>query len=252
VDVASRLVATLPDIPRWIEARAMLLSGHAEITGGATVERDFVVRLRHGAVSAVAVAGRPPYEAIAQALEDITPLTPVLGQVADAAWIQEALSTAVNTGAPWRGETCIVHSLDDPERVAEVVGQPLVRMLRTNDALEHLPHGLRHEMIHARMMGPVAAVFVDGLAISFCYPCWQTERLWDVSIDTLDEHRGQSLGAAAVRFMIDHMRRGGRAPVWGSLESNRASLRLAAKLGFVPVDRIVVFSRGHWALLTAP
>jgi RimJ/RimL family protein N-acetyltransferase len=76
--------------------------------------------------------------------------------------------------------------------------------------------------------------------------------LWDVSIDTLEEHRGRSLGAAAVRFMIEYMRGEGRDPVWGALESNRASLRLAAKLGFVPVDRIVVFSRGRWALLTGP
>jgi RimJ/RimL family protein N-acetyltransferase len=93
---------------------------------------------------------------------------------------------------------------------------------------------------------------IDARAVSFCYPCWQTEGLWDVSVDTLEQHRGRSLGMAAVRFMIDHMRREGRAPVWGALASNRASLRLAAKLGFVPVDRIVVFSRGHWALLTGP
>ena len=230
----------------------MLLSGYAHVTGGETVEQGFVVRQRHGAVSAVAVVGRPPYEAILNALEDITPLTPVLGQVDDAAWIQGALSTVANAATPWQGETFIVHSLDDPDRAVDIVGQPLVRLLRMDDGLEHLPPGLRHEITHARMRGPVAAAFVKGLAASLCYPCWQTERLWDVSIDTLDEHRGQSLGVAAVRFMIDHMRRGGRAPVWGALESNRASLRLAAKLGFVPVDRIVAFSRGHWALLTGP
>ncbi len=34
----------------------------------------------------------------------------------------------------------------------------------------------------------------------------------------------------------------GRMPVWGSLESNTASARLAAKLGFNPVDTIIVFS----------
>jgi RimJ/RimL family protein N-acetyltransferase len=29
--------------------------------------------------------------------------------------------------------------------------------------------------------------------------------------------------------------------VWGAVESNAASMNLAAKLGFVPVDRIFVF-----------
>ena len=46
------------------------------------------------------------------------------------------------------------------------------------------------------------------------------------------------------------MRREGREPVWGALASNTPSLRLAAKLGFVPVDEIVVFSKGAWAYLT--
>jgi hypothetical protein len=34
----------------------------------------------------------------------------------------------------------------------------------------------------------------------------------------------------------------GRRPVWGALDSNLPSLRLAARLGFRPVDRLVVFN----------
>jgi hypothetical protein len=33
----------------------------------------------------------------------------------------------------------------------------------------------------------------------------------------------------------------GKQPVWGAEEWNRASLGLAARLGFVPVDELVVF-----------
>ena len=36
----------------------------------------------------------------------------------------------------------------------------------------------------------------------------------------------------------------------GAVESNTASLRLAARLGFVPVDECVVLSRGHRAFLS--
>jgi hypothetical protein len=50
--------------------------------------------------------------------------------------------------------------------------------------------------------------------------------------------------------MIARMREDGREPVWGALASNVASLELARKLGFAPVDGIVVFSRGPWAFVT--
>jgi GNAT superfamily N-acetyltransferase len=247
---ALRLAASLSDTPRWIETRAMLLSGRCIVTGGETVDRGFVVIERRDTVSAVSVVGRPPWQTIVDALEDISLQTAILGQVDNAAWIEGALATVSATALPWRAETVIVHLLDDPDRVSAVDGHSLVRLLRLDDALDHLPRDLRHEMTHAQMSGPVAAVFADGLAASFCYPCWQTERLWDVSIDTLEGYRGRSLAATAVRFMIDHMRRHGRLPVWGALETNSASLRLAARLGFVAADRLVVFSRGHRALPT--
>ena len=119
----------------------MLLSGHAQVTGGVTVEQGFVVKQRHGAVSAVAVVGRPPHEAIVSALADITALTPVLAQMEDAAWVGSALASVSGAAAPWRGETFVVHALADPDRVVAIVDQPLVRMLRLDDALEHLPPG---------------------------------------------------------------------------------------------------------------
>jgi RimJ/RimL family protein N-acetyltransferase len=105
-------------------------------------------------------------------------------------------------------------------------------------------------MAHAHDFAPVAAVFVDSRPVSFCYPVWTTERLWDVSIDTLEAHRGRALGARAVSFMIRAMRQEGREPVWGALESNEPSLRLGAKLGFKPIGDIVVFSRGGWVFLS--
>ena len=49
--------------------------------------------------------------------------------------------------------------------------------------------------------------------------------------------------ARAASSSIAHMSRHGKEPVWGALESNVASLRLAARLGFAPVDALVVFER---------
>jgi hypothetical protein len=244
VPLAIDLAAALPDEPPWLETRAMLASGHATITGGETVESGFVVRVAHGAVSAVAVVGQPPPESIAEAVAGTTELTPVLTQPADALHVGQALQRQ----GDWTRERAILHLRD----TAVSLRAPLadVRLLSRSDSLEHLPAGLRHEMTHAQTFAPVAAVFVRNQPVSFCYPVWATERLWDVSIDTLEAHRGRSLGAAAVTFMMDAMRRSGREPVWGALESNQASLRLGAKLGFKPMGEIAVFSRGGWVFLS--
>ena len=243
--LAFDLAAALPDEPRWLETRAMLASGHATVTGGDTVEGGFVVRVAHGAVSAVAVVGQPPPQSIAEAVAGTTELTPVLAQPADAPHIAQAL---LQDGRGWTRERAILHLRDTATSLTAPAAD--VRLLSRSDSLEHLPAGLRHEMTHAQSFAPVGAVFVDGRPVSFCYPAWTTERLWDVSIDTLEAHRGRSLGAAAVMFMMDVMRRRGREPVWGALDSNHASLRLGAKLGFKPMGEIAVFSRGGWVFLS--
>jgi GNAT superfamily N-acetyltransferase len=229
----------------------MLLSEHAEVTGGDSVESGFVVRVRHGAHSVVGVVGRPAAGAIARALDDITDMTPLLAQVWNAEYVQRSLDEC--RPERWSGEPAVMHLLPSPERrllAHSSPSHPVLRLLSLDDPLEHLPPGLRHEMTHARLLGPVGAAFVDEVPVSFCYPVWTTESLWDLSIDTLESHRRQSLAAAVVGFMVDEMRREGREPVWGALASNAPSLRLAAKLGFAPVDRIVVFSKGAWAYLT--
>ena len=242
--LAIDLAAALPDEPRWLETRAMLASGHATVTGGDTVEAGFVVRVAHGAVSAVAVVGHPPPDAIVDAVAGTTELTPVLAQAADAPHVEQALG-----GGGWTRERAILHLCDTATSFSAPAAD--VRLLGRSDSLEHLPAGLRHEITHAQTFAPVAAAFVGSRPVSFCYPVWATERLWDVSIDTLEAYRGRSLGAAAVLFMMDAMRRSGREPVWGALESNQPSLRLGAKLGFKPMGEIAVFSRGGWVFLSA-
>jgi GNAT superfamily N-acetyltransferase len=103
----------------------------------------------------------------------------------------------------------------------------------------HLP---RSTAIVSRVTVPMTAVWADGRPVSFCYPVWQTETLWDVSIETLPAYRGQGFGARAARTLIRHMRLGGRSPVWGALETNTASRTLAARLGFLETAGVSVFT----------
>jgi hypothetical protein len=247
-DLGRRLAAQLPDQPRWLETRGMLLGGRAQITGGTSVETGFVARLVDGAVSVVAVVGRASPAAIARASDNLTAMTPILVQTDNAEHVASALAAA--PGDPWQPERAILHRLS-VQPSPPPFSDSDVRLLSAGDVLDHLPPGLRYEITHASRLVPIAVVVQDGRPVSFCYACWMTETLWDVSIDTLESGRSRGLGATAVTFMIDVMRQGGREPVWGALESNASSLRLASKLGFRPVDEVVCFSRGSWAFFTA-
>jgi hypothetical protein len=257
-DVAARLLRELPDVPRWLEIRGMLRSPHAVVRGALSatpgqrmsVSDGFVVRVVHEAVSAVAVVGCPPPEAVVQALDGTTEMTPVIVHMDNAGHVERALNESAVPGGAWRGERMIIHTLQSVPAIAPLEPSATIRMLSRADRLEHLPPGLRYEMTHAREMAPVAIASVEGLPVSFCYPVWRTESLWDVSIDTIEQQRRRGLAAHVVRAMIADMGQHGLQPIWSALESNGASLRLAARLGFVPVDEAVVISRGSWAFLT--
>jgi predicted GNAT family acetyltransferase len=81
----------------------------------------------------------------------------------------------------------------------------------------------------------------DGRPVSFCYAADETEGLWDISIDTLEPYRRQGYAARCVSYMIYEIRRRGKEPVWAAEETNLPSMRLAAKLGFVLVDGLLLF-----------
>ncbi len=109
-------------------------------------------------------------------------------------------------------------------------------------ALEHLPAVLRQEVRTALGFTHVAAAFVGPLPVAFCYAGYETETFWDVSIDTLEEHRGRGFARECCEHMIGHMARHGKDPVWGALEGNAASRRLAASLGFAPAGELALFA----------
>jgi RimJ/RimL family protein N-acetyltransferase len=252
VNPRTEILREIPDTPRFVDTRAMLQSPHATVLGGASVDEGFVVRLVHGAQSVLAGVGRPAREAVLSAIDGITAMTPFIAQVDNADYLEAVLRDAVSRpGDPaWRRERVILFLLTTMPALAPLDASVSIRLATKQDALDHLPSGLRFEIAHALDLAPVGAAFVDGRAAAFCYPCWTTESLWDLSIDTLPEYRQRGLAAQAVRFMIEHLRPSGRQPVWGALESNHASLRLAERLGFRPIEENVAFSRGPWAYLT--
>ncbi|MGE5275817.1 MAG: GNAT family N-acetyltransferase [Acidobacteriota bacterium] len=236
----SKLAALLPDLPRLVETRGMLLSGRSELLeapGPGPV--DFIARGTDFGL--ICVSGNPALPGLEAAARRFG-ATAVLC-AADAS---ESLAAAL---PGWTRARAVIHS----RRGGGVSAGPSdsstarVEMLSGRDAasLSHVPEPLREEISTALGFSHVAAAFVEQRPVSFCYAVYETEGLWDISIDTLEAHRGKGLARACCEFLIEHMSRHGKEPVWGALEENVASRTMAKSLGFAPVDELAVFRRAE-------
>ena len=107
--------------------------------------------------------------------------------------------------------------------------------------LSGLPTSLVSELVEALNRSEVAAAWVDGLPVAFCSIACESERLWDISINTVAEYRRRGLAAECVTWMAEAMRQRGKRAVWGAHSENEASRGLAAKLGFEPSGRLCLF-----------
>ncbi len=206
--------------PRWVEARSCLLEGRD--AGEATVDDGhgtlFVVRppARDVLVASVreaeSVIVAPEHEAIVAAV------VPHLTRKKILVHTLPSLASLPPCGAlvAWIGERAVREAA--------------------------IPSDLRDELLAALDEDrEIAAAWVNGEPASFCYAGAITESLWDVSIDTVEAHRGRGLAAACACHVIRHFHARGKRPVWQSLADNPPSFRLAKKLGFVVVDELVVF-----------
>lgn len=255
--LVSLALTRVPDRPRWIDTRGMLLSGRSVVFMPSRPEDGGMITAVPDAALA-SVVGRPPLETLRAAMSSLAGDVNVLSQMEDADYVAAAL-------AGWRRQRAIIHVLSSPqpwERDADTGARIFSR--QTAPRFDHVPEQLRRELLDAlhgrtvsrfvpghlpqstpivsRVTVPMTAVWADGRPVSFCYPVWQTETLWDVSIETLPAYRGQGFGARAARTLIRHMRVGGHAPVWGALETNTASRTLAARLGFLETAGVAVFT----------
>jgi GNAT superfamily N-acetyltransferase len=137
----------------------------------------------------------------------------------------------------WRAQRVVLYALRDGSRLPALSsGAGRVSLVDRASLRGHaLPHELLSDLESGANHSPIAATWVDGAPVSFCYAGTMTETIWDVALETLEPHRGRGHATSCVIFMIHLMRAAGREPAWGALETNRASRRLAEKLGF---DRV--------------
>lgn len=229
-----RLAIALPDIPRWVETRSLLLKGECELFG-LDQENGLAFVINSAEAELVSVVGHPSRQAIEDGVDGIHNQSVVLATPDNSTHVSQALPE-------WTGEPARIHLLSDSSRLP-APADTVVRLLSPAelDTAPRLPGDLKQELTDASRYSVIAAVVVDGLPVSFCYAAAETESLWGISIDTLAPYRNRGYAGLCVSYMIRAMSVRGKRPVWGAEESNIASIRLARKLGFEPVDQLMLF-----------
>jgi RimJ/RimL family protein N-acetyltransferase len=79
-----------------------------------------------------------------------------------------------------------------------------------------------------------ACVLEGGRVAAVCYAAAVVDGLAEVDVATRPDAQGRGLAFAAAQAFVRECRARGVAPTWDCFAENAASMRLAAKLGFVP------------------
>jgi hypothetical protein len=195
------LAARLPDEPGWVSTRGMLLSGRCQVLARAPDE-GFVVVASDWSVASI--VGRPAPDLVDEAARHFHGMRMnLVVRPRDRAWVAPLV-------AGWRERRVRLHTRHGA--LPPVAPGADVRRFDATalPPLDHVPAELRREIRlalglnapRAASRAPavaspapvsVAAAFAGGLAVAFCYPVWQTERWWDVAVDTLAGHRRRGL-----------------------------------------------------------
>lgn len=220
----AELAASLPDVPQWLYARSLLLSGAASVRLGGAREAALVLDATTGVL-----VGPPDPELLADALATDPPGPPLLVLEEAVLHVQAALPG-------WTTQPFVVPALPraitagTPVPPGVVVSAPLDPAVLT---------GLPEDVLVDAAAAPAAAVsLVDRVPVAVCFVADLTETLWDVGVDTVELVRRQGHGTAVFRALAATLAAQGRQPVWAAYEHYPPSLALAARLGFRPVARM--------------
>lgn len=232
MSLETTVLAELPDLPRWVEARGLLLAGRGQV-----IEDAGGARLIYSGADRLLVPLTVDMPAGIAALAAAHPGTTVL--------LQDVMLPSARWRLPdWTASRATLYSLP-PEQPRTWRPPAWPTALVTREEIEtagHLPGPLRDELLDGAGRSPVWAAFDAGRPVSFAYAARTTESWFDVSVDTLEASRNRGFGRAAAIALITDLLLKGLNAVWGAVDGNLPSERLAARLGFVPVDELWVMT----------
>jgi GNAT superfamily N-acetyltransferase len=218
----------VPDLPRWVEMRSLLLHDEAALFGdpggGIIVGNDGLM---------VGVVGRPDPEVLVAARVEFAAGAQVLV-------VPETLDHALALIPEGHPRRAVLHRLTGPFVPAVVEG---VDVGLVDDAFMASLGGVLASEVGGAFWA--ASISIDGEVVSVCGAGSITESLWDVGIDTIDGHRRRGHARACYLALASYLAEQGLEPVWGAYEDNDASLAMAHRLGFVPVDELWVIEIGR-------
>ena len=219
---AHQLLAAAPDIPRWLEVRALLLSGDSEILGVAGSSGVVV----HPASRVIGIAGMPSAEALCAAVARCGGDAVIVADPSQVGFVTAALPLC-SVRRAWR---FVFRRESLPPGVA---GRCPVRPMSGSEVLEtaDLPEDLRASLLRASGMAAVMAAFASGKPVSFASVNWETETQCDLYAETLPRYRGRGYAAACLDRMVREARFRGKLAAGVVEWSNRQSLSLVRRLG---------------------
>ena len=253
-DRSSLLALTPAADPGWVDLRGLLLSGRYELFSDGDPANGLVARSLDFPFGVA--AGRPAVEVVQRAVENVAAAgTAWAGEISPDEWHLLTGEETVDAVAPalpdWRTRGVTIHRRERlPERpIGDVEGVEIRIAPHGWRAaaldLAHLPSELLAEYESPWMLErPLAVALIDDRVAALCSAAFETERYWDVAVDTLEPYRRRGLAAACFEALaVDRREARGLEPVWGALDDNRASMGLAERLGFRPVRRLTSFVR---------
>lgn len=223
------VLTDLPDLPRWLHARGLLLTrrGHVVHAG----DGCWLVCSRSERLAVPITIELSP--AIDECVQREAPGATLL--------LQDVMLPAARYHLPdWDTVPLTLYAVD-PARAQQWTLPPWPTAPIDGTAIEsaaHLPADLREQLLAVAARSPVWAVSIDERPMSFAWAPIATEGWYDVSVRTLDEARGQGLGRAAVMGLVVSRLLEGLRPVLRARGERGAAHRLARGLGFDPVDQL--------------
>ena len=217
-------------MPRWVETRALLLSGEAIVRRSARADGAVVL---DPALPSGFLVGRADAALLRDVMDGVSDDFELLVQTA-------ALDDARAALPGWTAANATIHAPASPWDGGGGVAPGVVISTPPQQRWVELVPEADEMRRYAAIAEAIALRLVDGNVVAVCAAGDVTESLWDVGIDTLDGHRRQGHATAAFRALAAHMAACGRQPVWGAEDDNVASMAMVARLGFEPVDRLAI------------